>query len=160
MKYTLEIELDLPREEAASLFAHRENYRCWQPGFVRIQHLNGGRGRAGERLRLFYDHGKGEVEVLETVEVERPPEEFTSTFEVQGMVVRVQNLFQEVSPGRTRWTSHNDARASGFKMHLATSIVPGGFKRQSLALMKNFKAFAEQGADLRKPRDDEASPES
>ena len=145
MHYTLEIEIDQPREKVAELFGNPEHLGCWQPGFVRMDPIEG----EPEKTRLLYLNRGREVEMIETVTVDQLPDEFTAIYEAPGMQIEVSNRFEEVDSIRTRWISENDAQVSGFMMRLVTLVMPGCFRKESLTYMQNFKAFAETGADIR-----------
>ena len=141
MKYSLEIEIDKPLSEVAELFGDVNNLAYWQPGFLGAEEKDG-------NTILTYQHGKREMEMVEAVGVDDLPREYTSTFKVSGMVMKVQNLFEEAGEGRTKWTSNNDCKASGM-MRVMMWVMPGCAKKQSYAYMENFKAFAEEGKDVR-----------
>ncbi len=47
------------------------------------------------------------------------------------------------------WVSESEYRFSGLLMRLAGLLMPGSFRKQSLQIMQDFKAFAEQGKDVR-----------
>jgi len=87
--------------------------------------------------------------MIETVEVNDLPREFTASFTAPGMEIRVQSLFEELGAYKTRWISNNQGSTSGFVMRMIGLFMPGCFKRQSLLFMRHFKAFAEDGSDLR-----------
>ena len=49
--------------------------------------------------------------------------------------------------------SENEYRFSGLLLRLVGLLMPGAFRKQSLQHMQDFKAFAEQGTDVREARD-------
>lgn len=150
MHYTIEIEIDQPREKVAELFGNPENLGFWQPGFRSIEHLSGESGKPGEKFRLLYDHGRrGQVEMIETVHTNSLPECYFSTYVADGMEIKVENRFEVTGASRTRWVSDNTASVSGVMMRLMTIFMPGCFRKESFSFMENFKAFAESGADVR-----------
>jgi hypothetical protein len=55
----------------------------------------------------------------------------------------------ETGPETTLWVSENAYRFSGVMMRLVGLLMPGAFRKQSLQHMRDFKAFAEQGKDVR-----------
>lgn len=149
MKYTLELEIDQAREKVAELFGNPENLVYWQPGFISIEHLSGEKGEAGSKYRLLYKNRGRDVELIETLTVANLPEEFSATYEAKGMVIAVNNRFEEAGPEKTRWISVNEGKVSGIMMRLMALIMPRCFEKESLKYMVNFKAFAETGADCR-----------
>ena len=118
MKYHLEIEINQPRERVAELFGNPENLAFWQPGFVSLEHLSGEEGEAGSKSRLLYKNRGRDVEMIETVTVDNLPDEFSATYEAKGMLIAVNNRFEEAGPGRTRWSSDNEGQVSGIMMNM------------------------------------------
>lgn len=150
INYTLEIDINQPRSRVAELFGEPANLGAWQPGFLSMEDLEGEPGAPGSTSRLKYAHRKREVEMTETLVVNDLPNEFTATYRARGMTMTVRNLFKEDGEGKTQWISENEAEVSGLLMRIISMIMPGCFKKQSFKYMKNFKAFAEDGKDLRK----------
>ncbi len=149
MQYTVELEMNAPREKVAELFSDPDSIAKWQPGFVSMEHLSGEKGKSGAQYRLLYKHGKREVEMIETVTTDNLPERFVATYEAPGMSIEVNNRFEEAGPDKTKWISENNGTTSGFLMKLMTLIMPGCFKKQSQKWMEHFKALAEDGTDVR-----------
>lgn len=151
MKYTLEMELNAPRIKVWELFSDAENLPCWQPGYQSMEHLSGSDGQSGARSKLVYEN-KGRIEMIETIIVNEAPREFTATFETEGrfaMQMENQNLFEELGPEKTKWISNNEANPSGWLLKIFAILMPGCFKKESWKYMENFKAFAEDGKDVR-----------
>lgn len=144
MKYTLSINIDLPREKVVELFDNTENMKHWQPGFISAEHISGEISQPGSKTRLRYKMGKRDVEMIETIITRNLPEEFSATYETKGVWNEVRNTFEEKAEGTTIWYAQNEFRFKGF-MKLMAMVMPGAFKKQSYKYMKLFKAFAEKG---------------
>ena len=69
MEYTLEIEIDQPREKVSALFLKQENLAFWQPGFISAETISGDPGAEGSKTRLLYDNRGRKVEMVETITV-------------------------------------------------------------------------------------------
>lgn len=141
MKYSLDIEIEKGLEEVKALFGNEENLTYWQPEFIGVEEVD------GETI-LSYQHGKRVIKMVENMIEDDLPREFTASYTIPGMVMIVQNLFEEIDEGRTKWTSNNDCQTSGF-MKIMMWVMPGSAKKQSYTYMKNFKEFAEKGSDIR-----------
>lgn len=141
MRYTLEVEIKKPLEEVGALFGDQDSIAKWQPGFQGIKEVDG-------KYLLTYKRGRKTFDMVETIKKDNLPHEFTATYEVPGMVMRVENLFTDAGNGFTRWVTNNKCDASGF-MKFMMWIMPGCAKKQSLIYMNNFKALAEDGTDVR-----------
>jgi carbon monoxide dehydrogenase subunit G len=57
MKYTLNLQIDLPREKVIELFDNTENLKKWQKGLVSFETFEGTPGQAGAKSRLIYKMG-------------------------------------------------------------------------------------------------------
>ncbi|MEU6709633.1 SRPBCC family protein [Streptomyces wuyuanensis] len=65
----------------------------------------------------------------------------------------VRDRVTEVSPEATLWESESEYRFSGPLMKLVGLLMPSAFRKQSQQHMQDFKAFAEQGKDVREATD-------
>lgn len=148
LEYTVQIDLDLPRERVVELFADPEHMPKWQRGFIRATPIDGEPGQAGAKRQLVYKMGRGEMEMVETVVAADLPERFDCTYDAKNVHNVVRNRFVELGPEKTRWESENEFQFSGF-MKVIGFLMKGAFPKQSLKYMTDFKAFAEQGADVR-----------
>lgn len=148
MKYTVDIEIDRPREEVAALIDDPENLPKWQRGLLSIEPLEGAPREVGSTSQLTFRMGKRTMEMKETILVHDLPDEFSCTYDAKGVHNVVRNRFFEVGPGKTRWESENEFQFRGL-MKILGVLMKGAFPKQSLKYMKDFKAFAEDGTDLR-----------
>lgn len=143
MKFTLEMDIDLPRARVIELFDNPGNMKEWQPGLVSFEHRSGQRGRPGAQSKLVYRMGQKQLEVIETVTSRNLPDEFSGTYESDVMWSRVENRFIELDENRTRWVVGSEIRPEGFFKMIAF-MMPGAFKKQTLHFMRGFKEFAER----------------
>ena len=67
MKYSNEIEINLPRKKVVELFDNPDNMPKWQEGFVSFEPISGKPGEEGSKATLKYKMGKREVEMVETI---------------------------------------------------------------------------------------------
>jgi hypothetical protein len=148
MNYTVEIDIDLPRDRVIELFDDPENLPRWQRGLVSFEHQSGEPGQPGATSRIVFQMGSRQLEMIETVTLRNLPEEFAGTYEAPGVHNIISNRFVELAPDRTRWISENEFRFSGF-MKVMGVAMKGTFPKQSLKYMQDFKAFAEDGVDVR-----------
>ena len=71
----------------------------------------------------------------------------------EGMWSAVCDRLTEVGSETMLWASKNEYRFSGLLMRLMGFLMPGAFRKQSQQHMQDFKAFAEQGNDVRAAKD-------
>ena len=142
MKYTLDIEINLPREKVIELFDNPDNLKHWQPGLISYEHLSGDYGKPGSKTKLVYKMNKREVEMIETLTVRNLPEEISGTYEAKGVWNYMKNTFAETEQGTTIYRAETEFKMKGF-MKIIAAIMPGAFKKQTFKYMKLFKEFAE-----------------
>lgn len=148
MKYTVEIEINLPRERVIELFDSTENLYKWQEGLQSFEHISGEPGQVGAQSRLLFKMGKREIEMVETITKRDLPDEFNGTYDAKGVHNSVNNRFIELDPGRTKWICDVEFQFKGF-MKIVAWLMKGAFPKQSQKSMRAFKAFAEDGTDVR-----------
>ncbi len=144
MKYSSDIEINLPREQVIDLFDNPDHMKAWQKGFISLTHLSGTAGQSGAQSTLKYKMGKREIEMVETIIKRELPTQFSATYEVKGVWNKVDNTFTEIDAEKTKWVTAHEFRMKGM-MKVMAFLMPGMFKKQSFQYMKDFKAFAETG---------------
>ena len=142
MEYTLELEIDLPRDRVIELFDSTENLKEWQKGLVSFEHMSGEPGQEGAKSKILYKMGKREVEMIETITHRNLPDEFFGTYETKGVWNRIENRFMEAGPNKTKWVFTSEFQCSGF-LKIMAFFMPGMFKKQSKEFMEDFKTYAE-----------------
>jgi hypothetical protein len=159
VKYTVSIEIALPREKVVALLADPAQLPMWLRGLVLHEPLHGAHGQVGTESRVVLRTGGREMEGRETV-TRRDPENlegiprdsvvhYEREIVAEGMSSAARERFTEAAPGSTLWTSENEYRFSGLPMRLLAPVMGGAFRRQSRRHMQDFKAFAEHGTDVR-----------
>ncbi|MBV7330419.1 SRPBCC family protein [Chloroflexi bacterium TSY] len=143
MRYQLELDIDLPRERIIELFLDTQNLAKWQPDLVSFEPLGGDKPReVGAKSRQVHKMGRREVEMIETITVHNYPDQFSATYEADGVWNLIENRFVDIGVGKTKWILDSEFRCSGF-MKIMAFFMPGMFKKQTFTFMKRFKDFAE-----------------
>ena len=159
MKYTVSIEIAMPREEVAQLLADPAHLPKWLRGLVLHEPLRGVHGHVGTKSRVVMQMGQQKFEGTETITRREPadlraiPKGSVVHFDREGMWNVVRDRLTEASPDTTLWVSESEYRFSGLLMRLVGLLMPGAFRKQSQQHMQDFKAFAEQGKDVREAKD-------
>ncbi len=143
MKYTSEIEINLPVEKVIELFDNPDNLGKWMAGLQSFEHISGVPGEPGARSRLKFKMGKREMEMIETIIVRNLPDEFTGTYEANGVFNIVKNKFIPLPDNRTKYISEQEFQFKGL-MKIIGALMPNMFKKQSVKYLRDFKAFAER----------------
>lgn len=142
MFYTTEIIINKPIEKVVELFDSVDNLYKWMEGLQSFEHLSGTPGEQGAKSKLKFKMGKREIEMVETITVKNLPEEFSGTYEADGVFNIVKNKFIKISENETKYISENEFQFKGF-MKIIAFIMPGAFKKQSMKYLNDFKKFAE-----------------
>jgi carbon monoxide dehydrogenase subunit G len=143
MKYSNEIEINLPVQRVIELFDNPANMSKWQPGLISFEPISGTPGQPGAKSKLKYIMGKREVEMIETITVRNLPREFSGTYESKGVFNDMKNYFTQTANNKTKWVHQCEFKFSGM-MKLVGWLMPGAFKKQSQKYLDFFKAFAEK----------------
>lgn len=143
MKYSVEIEINLPIARVIELFDNPDNLQKWQPGLLSFEHLSGTPGQPGAKSRLTLRMGRGKMIMTETVTVRNLPDEFSGTYEVKNVFNIVKNRFIALSENKTKYISESEFQFKGF-MRIIAFFMPGAFKKQSQKYLQLFKEFAEK----------------
>jgi hypothetical protein len=141
MKYTTEIEINLPIERVVALFDNPENMKKWMKGLESFEPLSGTPGQPGAKSKLRFKMGKREMELIETITVRNLPAEFSGSYETKGVFNIVKNKFISLGD-KTKYISEQEFQFSGF-MKFMGMFMPGAFKKQSMTYLKDFKTFCE-----------------
>ncbi len=151
--YTVEIEIDLPRDKVIELFDNPDNMFRWQTGMQSFEHLSGEPGQPGAKSKIVFLNGKHRIELIETVTERNLPHEFNGTYEWDGGMNTLQNRFIELGPNRTKWESTCHYTFTSLMPKLMGIIAPGLFRKQNMSFLRNFKRFCEEGFDVREAAD-------
>jgi hypothetical protein len=159
MKYIVSIEIALPRERVAQLLADPTYLPQWLRGLVLHEPLNGVHGQVGTQSRVVMKMGQQDMALTETITRREPANlqgiprnsvvHFDREIVTEGMWSAARERLTEAGPETTLWESENEYRFSGLPMRLMSPFMRGAFRKQSLQHMQDFKAFAEQGTDVR-----------
>lgn len=141
MKYTCEVEINQPVDQTIELFLNQENLFKWMPGLQKLELIEGEKGKPGAKTKLLFDMNGKNVEMVETLHKENLPEEFSVTFEANGVVNIQKTRFEKVDESITKYISENEFQFKGFMKLMA--LMPGAFKKQSMKYLESFKKFAE-----------------
>lgn len=142
MKYTNDIEINLPISRVIELFDNPKNLKQWMKGLVSFEHVSGTPGQPGAKSRLVFDMGNRRIEMIETITVRNLPEEFSGTYEADGVFNIVKSKFVALAADRTKYISEQEFQFNG-TMKLIGALMPGMFKKQTEEYLQAFKQFAE-----------------
>ena len=149
--YTVEIEIDVPRDRVVELFDNPDNLCKWQTGLQSFELVSGEPGQSGAKSKLVFVQGEHTIDLIETVTRRNLPDEFNGTYEWCGGRNTLCNRFIELGPNRTKWESTCKYKFTSLMPKLMGLFCPGIFRKQNMSLLRNFKAFVEEGRDVNEP---------
>lgn len=149
MKFTCEIEINKPINTVVEIFDDPENMDKWMEGLLSFEHLSGTPGQPGAKSKLKFKMGKREIDMVETITVRNLPDEFTGTYEANGVFNISKNKFVPIGPDKTKYINEQEFQFKGF-MRLIGLLMPGAFKKQSMKYLVDFKNFVENGQTVKK----------
>lgn len=162
VKYSVSIEIALPREKVVQLLSDPVHRPKWLRGLVLHEPLRGADGQVGTESRVVFQSGGRTMECTETV-TRREPENlhgipsdrvvhFDREIVAAGMWSAAREQITETGTASTLWVSENEYRFNGL-IRLAAPFMRGVFIKQSRQHMQDFKSFAEHGTDVREAKD-------
>lgn len=159
MKYTNSIEIALPREKVVHLVADPAQMPKWLRGLVLHEPVNGVHGQLGTTSRVVFQMGKQRMEATETITRLEPADlhaipssvvvHYDREIVSEGMWQAQRDRIIDAGPDTTLWESESEFLFDGLLLRLMGRLMPGTLRKQSRQHMQDFKAFAEQGTDVR-----------
>ena len=80
MKIAGHIDIKKPQTEVVKYFADSDYAKEYQDTFIRKELISGEKGKNGTVSHLYYKHGKGEMELVETITKNELPNTFEASF--------------------------------------------------------------------------------
>ncbi|MBZ9652003.1 SRPBCC family protein [Psychroflexus montanilacus] len=148
MKYTTEIIINKPRDLIIETFENSSLLPHWQRGLKRSRVVSGKDGEVGSKRKLYITMEGQSIKMTETIIKKNLPEEWHGKYTSKGMESIQQNFFEALSDNQTKWTSHSEFKFSGF-MKLISKLLPDIFKKRSVLVQQDFKAFIEDGKSVK-----------
>ena len=94
--YTVEIEIDVPRDRVVELFDNPDNLCKWQTGLQSFELVSGEPGQSGAKSKLVFVQGEHTIDLIETVTRRNLPDEFNGAYEWCGGRNTLCNRFIEL----------------------------------------------------------------
>src|SRR3990172_3799769 len=128
MKYTIETEINAPRERAAELAGDPENRKKWMEGLISDEQVSGTAGRPGAKSRLVFQTGKMKTTFTGTVIARNLPGEMIETMEAPHVLTAVTTRMVALSPKKTRHISVQEFQFKGLLNKIVGFLLQGEFK--------------------------------
>lgn len=148
MEYKTEIIINKPRQEIIDAFENSSLLPHWQRGLKRSRLLSGRNGEVGSKRKLYITIEGQSIKMTETIIKKNLPAEWHGEYSSKGMESVQKNYFEDISENQTKWTSYSQFKFSGF-MKVISKLLPEIFKKRSVLVQKDFKAFIEEGKSVK-----------
>ena len=145
MKFQGSIDIAKPVEVVTALFANPDYLKEYQDGFIRKELVSGAPGEDGAVSKMYYRHGKHEMELTETITANRLPTTFEAFYHHKHMDNTMTCRFVPLDEGHTRYESEVEyTRIDWIMPRLVMTLFKGMHRKHARKWMENFKAFAEK----------------
>jgi len=145
MKFGGSVDVNQPLEKTVELFANPAYLKEYQDGFLRKELVSGYAAEDGTVSKMYYQHGKQEMELTETITENKLPHSFEAFYHHKHMDNTLKATFTPLSDTQTRYTVEGEYIVfRGFAPKMMAFLFPGMFRKQAQKWMDNFKAFAEK----------------
>ena len=148
MKFKGSIVINQPIEKVTSLFADPNYIGKYQDGFVKKTLESGVQGEDGAISKLYYQSGKHEMIMTETIISNQLPEKFEAFYHHKHMDNTMICRFTKLEDGSTRYdTDVVYTRINWVMPRLMAILFPSMYKKPAQKWLENFKRFVETKED-------------
>ena len=141
MKSIVEVEINMPQNEAAELYADPRNNLKWMHDLARYEPLSGEEGMPGSTYRLVPK--EGDMIFVTTVVERHLPDELKLHMEASDVDVEVRGTFRSLSPTKTKLISEEVFTFKGEEEETVSPTVKEDIKAAHRRHIEDFKRFAE-----------------
>lgn len=145
MKYQGSIEINKPQEVVAKFFADPKYLKEYQDGFQKKELESGTQGQNGAVSKMYYDDGKHQMELTETINNNQLPELFEATYYHKAMDNTMKCSFVALDENKTRYEYEFEyTRIDWVMPRLIAILFPSLYRKPAEKWMKQFKDFVER----------------
>ncbi len=138
-------DINQPIEKVAAFFADPKYLGEYQDGFLRKNLVSGEAGQEGAVSKMYYQMGKQEMELTETILINKLPHSFEGFYHHKHMDNTMKVSFTALDANMTRY--HYDieyTRINWIMPKLMAILFPGMYRKQGEKWMQQFKEFVEK----------------
>lgn len=144
MKFKGSIEIKKPVALVAKLFADPAYLNEYQDGFIRKELVEGEAGKDGAISKMYYQYGKNEMELTETIISNKLPDSFEAFYHHKHMDNTMNCKFTELDPQRTRYDyEYEYVRMNWVMPKLMAILFPSMYRKQGEKWIRQFRDFVE-----------------
>jgi hypothetical protein len=144
MKFKTEVTINRPLEIVVKYFSDPQYLEFYQDGFLRKDLISGESGQEKAVSKMYYQQGKREMELEETILNQNLPDHFKGYYHHKHMDNTMEARFKAIDKNTTHYESEIHYTAfRGFMPKLLSIIGKSMFRKQVRKWMYNFKIFVE-----------------
>ncbi|OEK00982.1 hypothetical protein BFP97_05415 [Roseivirga sp. 4D4] len=144
MKHNGNIIIEKPAHVVAELFMDPRYLAKYQEGFERKELISGQAGKNGAVSKLYYKHGKRQMELTETIISNNMPESLKAFYHHKHMDNTMICKFIPLTDHSTRYETEVEyTRIDWFLPRFFAILFPNMYKKPAEKWMHNFKDFVE-----------------
>lgn len=144
MKHKGFIEIEQSLNKVAELFANPDYLKEYQDGFVKKELVSGKDGEVGAVSKMYYKHGKRNMELIETITKNDLPHSFEASYHHKHMDNTMKCTFEALGDNKTKYGyEYEYTRINWVMPKLMAILFPGMYRKPAEKWLRQFKAFAE-----------------
>lgn len=145
MKFTCRVTINKPKNIVADYFINPDYLGEYQDGFIKKELISGSTSKENAISKLYYKHGRGQMELTETVLENNLPDVFKAFYFHSHTENTMQSTFIALDKNTTEYTATIQYTAfKGLIVKTMAIIFPSFFKKQVQKWLNNFKLFVEK----------------
>lgn len=145
MKIKGAIEINQSLNKVAELFVDPSNLKEYQDGFIRKQFVSGVENEVGAVSKMYYKHGKNEMELVETITKNELPNSFEASYHHVHMDNTMKCNFVALDENRTQYEyEYEYTRINWVMPKLMAILFPSMYRKPVEKWLRQFKEFAEK----------------
>ena len=145
MKHQGSIDINKPQGVVAECFINPEYLKEYQDGFLRKELVSGKPAEVGTISKMYYEYGKNEMELTETVVANNLPNDFEAFYHHKHMDNTMKCKFTPLDDNKTRYEYEFEyTRINWVMPRLMAILFPSMYKKPAEKWMNQFKAFVEK----------------
>ena len=145
MKHNGFIEIKKPHHQVAQLFMDPDSYKEYQDGFLRKELVKGVIGQAGAVSKIYYQFGKSEMEMEETILANRLPDFFEAVYHHKHMDNTMKCRFIAIDEFSTRYEyEYEYTRINWVMPRLMSILFPSMYRKPAEKWIGQFKTYIEK----------------
>ncbi len=138
------IDIEQSLDKVTELFANPNYLKEYQDGFIRKIHISGDEGKTAAISKMYYKHGKNEMELTETITKNALPHTFEAHYHHMHMDNTMKCNFKVLNDKKTRYEyEYEYTRINWIMPRLIAILFPSMYKKPAERWLRQFKAFAE-----------------